>query len=167
MHIGKEIARQAEHFDICKEWKGDLMTTKDKERLIEMYLKGIDFCIAHDFPPLDFIRKNFAGVMELHCIYVDSYFTLFQPKKVVALGKSTGKVDIGGYGTCEVFARHNAKVLIQASDNAFVMVNVYDNAAVEVQARDKSKVCIHNHNATVNYHTTGEARIKLVNKNGT
>lgn len=164
MHIGKDIAQRAEQFNICQEWKGDLMTIKDKEKLIEMYLKGIDFCIANDFPPLDFIRDHFSGIIEQHGIYLDGDFEVVNPSKIVALGKSKGNVMVGGFKASQLYVRHASKVFVRAVDDCFVMVSVYDNASVEVEASNRAKVCLHNFNATVNYHTTGEARVKLVNK---
>lgn len=164
MHIGKQIANQAKQRNICEEWHADLMSIKDKDQLIHMYLKGIDFCIENDFPPLDFIRKNFAGITEKHGIYIDCGFKAIQSKKVVALGNCIGKVEIGAYGTCEVFVRHNSRVSIEATGNAFVMVNVYDSGEADVTAKDKAMVCIHNYSAMVNYQTSDNARVKLINK---
>lgn len=164
MNIGKQIAGQAKPLNICQEWHSKLLTTKGKEELIGMYLKGIDFCIKNDFPTLEYIKANFNGIMQDYGIFADESFVRKQPRKIVALGESTGSVTVGSFGTCEVYVRHKSKVTVNVTGDAFCMVNIYDWGEVEVIASDRAKVCIHNYNATVNYQTSGEARVKLVNK---
>lgn len=168
MGIGKDIARIAKSHNICQEWHDRILTTKEKEELIEMYLKGIDFCMEYDFPPLDFVKKNFTGLMEEYGIYADTTFDSDFKKKVVVLGDCNGTVTAGGYRTCEVFVRHISRVKVMATDHAFVVVNVYDKAEVEISASDESKVCVYGwikHPETqVKITKEGNARVKLIEK---
>ena len=59
MKLSKELARQAKAKGICAPWHAQLLTLQDKEAMVDMYLKGIDFCLANDYPKNDFIRTHF------------------------------------------------------------------------------------------------------------
>lgn len=164
MKVCKDIATIARQHNICQEWERKILTTRDKEELVEMYLKGIDFCMEYDFPPLDFVKKNFDGIAQRYGIYAGGEFDSDLRKKVVALGDSRGTVTVGGYHICEVFIRHIAEVEIRAEDHAFVSVSVYDSARVDITATGNAKVCIHQYGGHVTHASQDEARIKLVNK---
>ena len=50
MKLSKELARQAKAKGICTPWHNELQNLQNKEAMVEMYLKGIDFCLANDYP---------------------------------------------------------------------------------------------------------------------
>lgn len=165
MKIGKKLARLAKKQGICPEWHDQLLDIDNQDLLIEMYLKGIDFCLSKDFPSNDFIRENFAGKMESHGIYLDSKFNLVNLRKVVALGKSEGRVEISSYNTAEIFVKHDSSVNITVKDSAFVVIDVFDNAKIWVHSFGKSNVLINKYQgAEVDFTQWNESRIKLVEK---
>ena len=92
MKIGKELAKQAKTIGICEEWYSQLITTNDVEKLAEMYLKGIDFCLSNEYPSIDFMRKNFKGKIEIFGIHIDRKINAVNEKTVVALGTCSGMV---------------------------------------------------------------------------
>ena len=71
MKIGKELALIAKKKGICQEWFDQMKTLDDKDRLLEMYVRGIDFCLSNDFPTNDYIRENFVGRMEEYGVHLD------------------------------------------------------------------------------------------------
>jgi len=142
MNLSKELAKQAKAHDICGDWLEKLMRTTDKKALLEMYLEGIDFCLACDYPTNDFIRANFKGFMEEFGVFLDDFIDLKNPKKCVALGKTQGTVEINSFGVSEIFVKHNSELTVIAKDNAFVMIDVFDNSVLDVLANGFAKVCV-------------------------
>jgi len=83
--ISKELAKQAKRLNICQEWYDKLKMITDMNGLADMYLNGIDFCLANDFPSIEFIRSNFKGKMEQFGVFLDDSINLTNPMKCVAL----------------------------------------------------------------------------------
>ncbi len=162
--ITKQLAKRAKEHGICKPWYNELKTLDDKEALIEMYIRGLDFCLAHDYPSNDFIREHFKGIMEKHGVFLDDAIDLQNQCKCIALGETTGRVAADGYSVVEVWAKHKSSLNIVARDNAFVMVDVYDDAVVNVCATDRAKVCVNRHGGKVLHNTTDDAVVKIREK---
>ena len=142
MDLAKELARRAKKDGICKPWYNELKSLQDKKAMIEMYLKGIDFCLANDYPGNDFIRKHFKGEMESFGVFLDDEIDIENKRKCVCLGMTSGRIVVSGFKTCEIFVKHNAKLDIYAKDNAFVIIDVFDNSEVRIHANDRAKVCV-------------------------
>ena len=49
---------------LCQPWQNKLRDGVSMKRLVDLYVRGIDFCIKNDYPTLDFIRENFKGKCE-------------------------------------------------------------------------------------------------------
>lgn len=166
MELNKELAQAAKNKGICEDWFNDLMNTKDKGRLIQMYLKGIDFCLSNEYPSLSFIRENFVGAMEPYGVFLDEEIKAENFRHVVALGNCYGTAVYSGFEVGQVFAKHNAKLTVTAKDNSFVMIDVFDNAEVEVIASDNAKICVNHYGGRVisNSSEPGNSVIKIIRK---
>lgn len=139
--LAHELARQAKEKGICEEWHGRLLKCETKQEMLDMYVKGIDFCLANDYPDNGFIRKHFKGIMEDSGIFLDdSAVSLTNYRRCIALGRTSGTVTVSGFNVCEVFAKHLSVIRITASGHAFVEVDVFDDAVVYVTARDSARV---------------------------
>lgn len=165
MSIGKELARKAKQKGICQEWHKELKTTEDKEKLVEMYIRGIDFCLANDYPSNDYIRNNFVGVMERYGVHLDEEILIRNERKVIALGKCTGNVEVSGYTTSEVFLKHESDLRLIAKDNAFVMVDIFDDSTLFIKASGNSKVVVNRYGGTVEFEDYQNSVVKIKEKN--
>jgi hypothetical protein len=141
-NISKELAKKAKRLGICKEWHDRLKTTDDRRRMIEMYIKGIDFCLSNDYPGNEYIKSNFGDIIHDYGVFVDDNIDLKNIKRCVALGNTEGRIEITEYGVCEVFVKHNSRLAITAKDNAFIEVDVFDNSVINVSASDNARICI-------------------------
>lgn len=140
--LSARLAHDAARAGICKEWHDDLLAMTDKDDMVEMYLRGIDFCLSNDFPDNETIRANFKGVMECHGVFLDDAIDVANMPKVVALGETNGIVKFDEYAVTEVFAKHNSMLNVYASGHAFVVVDLFDNAIVHVYATDRARVVV-------------------------
>lgn len=166
MHtIAKELAKQAKAKGICQEWHKELKELTDKRAMVDMYIRGIDFCLSNDYPSNDYIRANFKGVMEEKGVFLDEKVNLENFRYCVALGKTQGEVRVAGYKVCEVFVKHQSALHIIAEDNAFVEIDMFDDAVVSVVSSGKAKVHINRYGGTLTTCEQGEGAIKVVEKN--
>lgn len=142
MTLSKELAKQAKKKGICKEWHARLKSLSDRQAMVDMYLRGIDFCLKNDYPGNNFIKAHFGDIAPLNGVFVDNCIDVENRPKCVCLGQTFGKVMTNGFNVCEIFVKHDAEINVVAADNAFVMVDVFDNAVVNIHAQDRAKICV-------------------------
>jgi hypothetical protein len=167
MSISSELAKQAKIKGICQEWYLILKNEKDIDSLLDMYIKGLDFCLSNNYPSNDYISKNFKGKMESHGIHLNEFLDIVNERKVIALGKTTGTVKIKDYEVSEIFVKNNSELTIMASGNSFVMIDIFDDSKVIVFASDDAKVVIMKYGGRVLQDSKDDSCIKIIEKNKT
>lgn len=167
-NLNKELAYEAKKNGICNDWFNLLLKAESKDRLMTMYLKGIDFCLSNEYPPLSFFREHGKGIMEKYGVFLDEPIAVGNSHYVVALGTCEGEAQYTGFAVGQVFVKHDSKLTIAASENSFVMVDMFDNTEVLVKASGNAKVCVNRYGGTVQTETEsgpGHAVIKIIEKN--
>lgn len=168
MKIVKELAKRAKARGICTPWHEELLKLGDTDirAMVEMYLKGIDFCLANNYPGNDFIRAHFKGRMERYGVFLDDEINVENKPKCVCLGATCGRVEVTGFNVCEIYAKDEARLDVIAKDNAFVMIDVLGNAVVNVHASDRAKVCANHYvgKGRVVQSAVGDAVVKVIEK---
>lgn len=164
--IAKTLARDAKKKGICEEWHKELLRTTEKEDMIRMYIRGIDFCISNNYPSHEYMRENFKGVMEKFGVFLDDKVDEANPEIAVCHGTTSGSLTYYGYATGEVIIKDKSEIKIAASDNAFVMVDVFDDAVVKVIASGDAKVCVNRYagGSVINISKVDSAMVKEVKK---
>lgn len=151
--LNKVLRDRARVLGLCDQWYDGWDKEETKQELIDKYLKGIDFCIEHDYPRLEFIKAYFPKtLLEKNGIFLDEVFSCGNTasyKTVVALGKSKGMMWYIGPVSRSVYARHNSEVTVKATDGARVFVEAWENSRVRAMADDESKVFVYWHGGEV------------------
>jgi len=165
MALNKELAKMAQKHGICENWYLQLKNENNIDKMLEMYVKGIDFCLSNNYPSNEFIRDNFKGKMEKHGIHLDEVLDLKSDSKVIVLGKCKGTLEVDCFDVCEVFVKHDSDIIIMAHDNSFVMVDIFDNAKVIIFTYDDAKVVVNRYGGTVTQSKNENSVIKVIDKN--
>jgi hypothetical protein len=145
--LNNELRNTAIDAGLCNVWQNDWSVDKTPEELIEMYKRGIDFCIKHDYPTLDYIKNNFPRkLLNDNLIFVDERID-FGNKELpsgvwVINGSCTGTLIFNRWAAATVYVRHNSNVTIVADGSARVFVRVMDNAEVETSTRLGGKIAL-------------------------
>lgn len=161
--LAKRLAGSAKENGICQEWGDRLAGCNDDQidKMMIMYVKGIDFCMDHDWPDLQTIRDHFKGRMEEHGVHCDEECQIVNQRFNVLLGRCRAAMTFDRYEVGQIYIRHETTAEIAANDHAFVYIDVYDGAKVKIIASDHAKVCIKNHgNADIQVERSGDAVIK-------
>lgn len=140
--LSRTLAKEAKKKGICKEWLAALRSLNDREAMVDMYLRGIDFCLRNDYPTNNFIKAHFADIAPRMGVFVDSEISVENSPKCVCLGATFGVVKTNNFNVTEIFAKHHTELNVVAADNAFVMIDVFDNSVVNIHAHDRAKVCV-------------------------
>lgn len=140
--IRKELAEQAKNNEICKEWLEQLKVAPNLNSMLDMYIKGIDFCFSNEYPTNGFIRRNLKGNMEHKGIYLDETIDLHNQKTTICLGDSWLNFLGNEYTVSQIYLKDRVKAKIVAKDSAFIMIDIFDNVELEVEAFGEAKVCV-------------------------
>ena len=89
--LNSELRGHAVSYGLCTQWQGDWQNNKSQQELIGMYIRGIDFCIEHDYPTVEYIKGNFdRSLLHQNHIFVDEPVK-FDPDYVLSFGKYSGR----------------------------------------------------------------------------
>ena len=164
--IVQALTKEADQNGICDEWKIDLSRIRTVDGLCKMYLDGIDFCLSNEYPSVEFLRENFAGMTEKHGIFVDKKCKVEGYKKIVLLGDSDANIAVSGYQVVQVFVKHQSKLSLKATDNTFAIVDMFDNSQLDIELSGNSKVCIMHYGGVITRTLRcDDAMLKIENKN--
>ncbi len=145
--VNKELRNKAVSLGLCDTWQKKWMKDKTPQQLIDMYKKGIDFCLESNYPDNKFIKENFTkDILSENNMFVDEDFYVLNPENdCVILGESQGKLIFDGYAVRDIYINGNADVEIEASGFAKIFVNVYDDAQVVVTQKKNSVIHVYKH----------------------
>ena len=148
--LNSVLRRQARSLGLCDKWYDEWERHATSQVLIEKYLKGIDFCIKHDYPSLDFIKDNFKKEeLMANGIFVDEAVDAENVSTTVVMGQSKGVLRYDRQSSFSVYVRHESAVTITANRGARVFVETYENCKVSVEADSHSKVFVYRHGGEV------------------
>ena len=147
--LSDRMKNEAVSLGLCAEWTAEWNDGSSKDEMAEKYVRGIDFCIAHDWPSCDFIKKNFGDVMHNHGVYVDEAVRLHNPGTVILNGHCDATITCDGYAVTNVYVRHKSRLHIVCRQMANVRVNVLDSSDVSVLCDKHAKAYVYQYSGKV------------------
>lgn len=160
--LNTELRNDAIHFGLCQQWTQDWSENRNKQELIDMWLRGIDFAIMHDYPTNEFIKEYFEEVLlKENNIFVDCLVGGVNLNgKVVVNGECTGLLTFDGFAACDLYIRHNSKIHVDAAKFSKVFINIYDDATVTIKQIDAAKVYVYRHGSNCHVKYEGEVLVR-------
>ena len=157
---------RARQLGLCDQWYDQWDKEETKQELIEKYLKGIDFCIKHDYPKPDFIRAYFPNsILVKNCIFLDTLnVETSNLSRAVFLGKSNGRITYDGVKAGNIYLRHESELDVKATGGARVFIETYEGCRLNVEAKENSKVFVYRHGGEV--HVSGNVMVRDKRKAG-
>ena len=130
---------------MCDKFYDKWIEDVDIDTLIDLYERGFDFCCEKDFPPLEFIRRNFSlDDLHRHNIYVDEEVHLSgENGSYFFLGNCRGDVSFGDYCISDVYMRHTSDLIVRSSGFARVFITLYEDSGCSPVAEDKLNMHIY------------------------
>lgn len=148
--LNETLREQARGFGLCDKWYDGWDRRSSEQELIDKYLKGIDFCIKHDYPTLSFIKENFNHKrLLMNGIFVDESVDTSNVQTLVLLGNSSGVSRYDGLHVGNIYLRHTSQLTVEASDSAKVFIEAWENCKLRVVATGSSKVFVYWHGGEV------------------
>lgn len=133
MELNKQLKQDGIAVGLCSQYQGLLDRSDTVEKMVRLFIRGIDFCINNDYPTLDFMRKNFKGKSEPYGGYVDDEITgLRNAPDVVLNGDCKAFLEYGEYSVSRLYVRHGSLARIFVSGHAVLTIDAFDNSHLVV-----------------------------------
>ena len=164
--LNSELRGHAVSYGLCTQWQGDWQNNKSQQELTGMYIRGIDFCIEHDYPTVEYIKGNFdRSLLHQNHIFVDEPVIGGDNGVYVLNGKCSGKLSFGKFTVVTLHLRHDSELTLEVEDCAKVFVSVYDRAKLHVRQSDVAKVYVYVHGGNCKIESEGNVMVRY-KKNG-
>ena len=127
---------------LCQQWTEEWADDTDIDTLLDKYIRGFDFSLKNNYPPLDFCRKNFNKEdLHRHNIYLDEKVAIEDAQNgyYVFIGNCEATIIAKGFKAITVYCRHESKVNVYAFEGARVFVRYYDASNGDCEADQWSK----------------------------
>lgn len=145
MNVSEDLRNKAVGLGLCHKWQRLWNTNTDKDELVEMYKRGLDFCIENNYPTNEYMLEHFDGVMQKHGVFVSNFLDLKNVKQVVLNGECSGYLAYDMYSVGNIYVRHNSKIDIVAKENAKVFVTCYDSAVLDLRTEGRASITVYNY----------------------
>lgn len=165
MKINKELASIAKKLDICKPSYEMLNKAESKDAMMQMFVKGIDFCLANDFPSVEYLEKHGEGITEKYGVHVNKTVECINSPFTVLLGESKAVISNNEYSFSQLFIKHQSSVDIELTDNSFTVIDVFDDSVLIGTASGNSRVLINKYgNPSINVQQKDNAQVQIIDK---
>ena len=160
-----ELVAEASRKGICGEWKQRMQEAASLDVLVQMYVRGIDFCVNRHFPSTEYMEANFKGVCERYGVYVNERAEVKNARRGVFVGHTTGTAVYDGYEVAALYVKDESEITVDADEHSMVTLDCFDRSKVTVKARNGSKVTVNLYGSAVaEYKCDGSSEVKVIRK---
>jgi len=138
---------------------------KSAEELLEMYVspKGIEFCLANNFPSNEDLVRLGGDTLNARGIYIDQSVKLADRPFLVLLGKSHATIRNSGYSVNQLFVKHGSSAWLTAADQSFTLIDCFDQSELHISTEGNARVSV-NVYGKAKVVTSGTGAVKIVHK---
>lgn len=148
-----ELRDKAVSLGLCDQWQGLWSKDWDDRKMIERYKEGIDFCLANDFPSVDYIKSHFSKEdLRNGGLFMDDKRSVLNEKMIVVRGSSDITARYNGNTVAEVYITDESKLRIYAKNHCHVVLHILGDAQVEIEQEDDATVLAIKHSKTCCVH---------------
>lgn len=161
--LSAKMKSEAVGLGLCQQWTDEWADGTSKDELVEKFVRGIDFCIEHNFPSCEVIRKEFGDVIHNHGVYVNEMVRVADKPTVILNGECVAELSYSGESCGDIYVRHDSEATIFVDCLARAFISLYDNAEVKVYCEEGAKAFVYLHGGRVKK-TRGDVVIREKHK---
>lgn len=133
---------------LCEKWTNEWRDSFRIEEWLDMYVRGQDFCIKHDYPPVAFIKENFKREdLHKHRIFIDEEVMMNDAQHgfYIFLGHCTGSITFDDFAAATLYVRHTSDITVTAKGAARVFVSIHEKAECKTKVYQSAVVKRYDH----------------------
>lgn len=158
--LSERMKKEAVELGLCAQWTAEWGKDTTKGDMVEKFVAGLDFCIQHDFPSTEVMKRDFGDVMHDYGVYVDESVHLTDPKTLVLNGRCDASVKCGRLAASDIYVRHKSKLRIAVERGSYVHVSVYDDTETAIECGPGAKCFVYRYGGKVAASGEGQTVIR-------
>lgn len=158
--LSDRMKGEAVNLGLCAQWTQEWEDDTTKDAMVEKFVNGIDFCIKHDWPSVEVMKKDFGDVIHNHGVYADEAVRLTNPYTVILNGRCDASMTCDMFAVTNIYVRHSSKLKIVVKDRASVHISVYDNAEVDIKTYGDARCFVFKYGGKVNTGGSGKITVR-------
>lgn len=159
--LNRTLREQAVYLGLCDEWQTLWNKDWDKEKMVKMMFRGLDFCIKHHYPSNDFLQKNFdLRFLRDSNIFVNDKYSIVNPKECLILGNSEITIRFNSSSFGFVHLRDDSSANIYAKNRSCTIVHLYEKAKVNAWQFDRGRIVLVKHSPYVSINAGADIKIR-------
>lgn len=147
--LSERMKREAVGLGLCGQWTAAWDEDSSRDGMVRKFVRGIDFCIEHDWPSVRVMKRDFGDVIHRHGVYADENVECVNAPMVVLNGECVADIEYTGTSTGEVYVRHRSEARVRVSGLARCFVSLHDCGEVSVECDEGCKAFVYLHGGTV------------------
>lgn len=144
MTLSDELKEQAVGLGLCQQWTEEWKDNSNKEELADKMIKGIDFCLKHNFPSSEQLDSMLTDDVRKKGIYCNEEVRKDDCDFAALFGNCNAWINVSEH-PAEIYVRHTSVLRLSVENGAKVWVNCLDYAKVIIDCDAFSKVFVHNY----------------------
>lgn len=160
--LNETLRTQAIELGLCKQWQDNWMQNKSRDELLRMFIRGLGFCIEHNWPSSQWIVGNFApNELQMHNIFVANKSLNTSLSSCVSYFKEcSGEVMFDRYSVSTIYCVDCSNLTFKFENGARSFIHVH-NSKIGVNAESNlSLVRVYLHGDTAKAETVGNVAIR-------
>ena len=141
--LSERMKSEAIDLGLCQKWTEEWKVGTPKDEMVRKFIRGIDFCIEHDWPSVQVIKRDFGDVIHNHGVYADENVEAYNAPMVILNGECVADLEYTWTAAGEVYVRHNSEANIHVKGVARCFVSVYDKGEVNVECDEGARCFVY------------------------
>lgn len=140
---------EAVKLGLCSQWTEEWADGTSKDEMVDKFVRGLDFCIEHNWPSTDVMKRDFGDVIHSHGVYVDENVETHNAPMVILNGECVGDIEYTGTSAGEVYVRHKSEAKVKVAGMARCFISLYDEGEVSVECEEGCAAFVYVHGGKV------------------
>lgn len=153
MKKGKDLSErmktEAIDLGLCKQWTQEWADDTTKDEMVEKFVRGLDFCIQHDWPTPEVMQREFGDVMHKHGVFANEPVCVKNAPTIILNGSCRCKAVYDGCSSGDIYVRHTSTIDLKQSFLAKTFVTMYDDCRVNIDAEEGTKVFVYQYGGEI------------------
>lgn len=160
--LNKTLKAEAVSLGLCQKWQNDWEGNKSSGALIEMYKKGIDFCIDREWPSCDMILSKFdrAELRDNGVFVRESVDKIIIENGVSVIREFGGDVEISQNAVATLHCQSNELLVVRVRKGARLFLHLHKTPCLVIADEPMSLAKVYRYDEISTVEISGNVSVK-------
>lgn len=147
--LSDRMKAEAVGLGLCRQWTQEWADGTTKDEMVEKFVRGLDFCIKHDWPSPEVMQRDFGDVMHKYGVWANEPVCVKNTPTVVLNGACQCDAVYDGCASGDIYVRHTSTLNLRIGFLAKAFVTMRDQSRVSIEAEEGTTVCVYQYGGEI------------------